>query len=366
MTIQEYKNKIGYIIKEEGLRVFGRRAIGFVCVKVKRPFIKDTANIKKWKGIKNRYVGKRAFLVGNGPSLNYMPLHLLRNEYTMCFNRIDLMFERLGWKPTMYSTIDDRVAVDTQEEIRHIIPQVKYAFFPDLNPYNVDFRKFIPDSPNVFWLHLDDLNFRLDLPKAGINKTVANVGLQILVYMGFNPIYFIGVDLEYKEHSTIIRNDKRNVTSTQDDDPNHFDPRYFGKGRQYHYPRITETMERFRAAKRFYEKEGVKIYNAGFGGQLDVFPRVDFNSLFNFSTEQELEMVLEPIGELLDGVGQDSVFDSGTIIESCSEWEPNLGSFLTNEKLGPELIQKAIFTHIPIGPFRGKYYFHKRPERNSS
>ncbi|GAG67505.1 unnamed protein product [marine sediment metagenome] len=31
---------------------------------------------------------------------------------------------------------------------------------------------------------------------------------------------------------------------------------------------------------RYFKKEGVQIFNAGVGGMLDTFPRVDYNSLF--------------------------------------------------------------------------------------
>ena len=71
----------------------------------------------RWRTIRDLYKGQRAFIVGNGPSLNRTPLHLLKDEFTLCFNRFDLMFERLAWRPTMYMCIDDRVAEDMTSRI---------------------------------------------------------------------------------------------------------------------------------------------------------------------------------------------------------------------------------------------------------
>lgn len=108
----------------------------------------------RWRTIRDSYKGQRAFLIGNGPSLNRTPLHLLKGEVTLCFNRFDLMFERLGWRPTMYMCYDDRVAEDTASRINQIVPLVRFAFFPDIYPSGVDFRRFIEDAPNIFWLSL--------------------------------------------------------------------------------------------------------------------------------------------------------------------------------------------------------------------
>ncbi|MBZ0198923.1 MAG: hypothetical protein K8H86_03580, partial [Ignavibacteriaceae bacterium] len=81
--------------------------------------------------------------------------------------------------------------------------------------------------------------------------------------------------------SSVVANSKRNLTSIKDDDPNHFDPRYFGAGRAYHKPRMEETFLRFEQAKNFFDKLGVEIFNAGIGGKLDSFPRVNFSDLFS-------------------------------------------------------------------------------------
>ena len=51
---------------------------------------------------KNKGLGKRVFLVGNGPSLNDMNLDLLENEDSIAMNRIELIYEKTKWRPTYY------------------------------------------------------------------------------------------------------------------------------------------------------------------------------------------------------------------------------------------------------------------------
>ena len=51
---------------------------------------------------RNRYAGKRAFILGNGPSLNMLDLSKLAGEVTFGTNGIFYLFDRMGFKPTFY------------------------------------------------------------------------------------------------------------------------------------------------------------------------------------------------------------------------------------------------------------------------
>ena len=69
------------------------------------------------------------------------------------------------------------------------------------------------------------------------------------------------------------RVDKRLILD-EDNDPNHFDPSYFGKGRVWHTPNTDLMLMHYRLSKQKCDEWGIEIYNAGEGGALDVFPRV--------------------------------------------------------------------------------------------
>jgi hypothetical protein len=349
------------ILREEGGVTWLSRAARAAIVRARRSFRNDSANIWRWSRLRGRFAGQRAFLVGNGPSLNLTPLHLLRHERTMCFNRFDLMFERLPWRPTMYAVIDDRVARDTAELINATVQEVELAFFPDLHPYNVDFTRFIEAAYNVYWLHLDSLSFRDDLPRCGINKTVANVGLQILAYLGFTKIYLLGVDLEYQRKTSVMIHNRRDLTATADDDPDHFDPRYFGVGRKYHQPRMEETVAKFRQAREFFQARGVQVVNAGVGGRLDLFERVDLRSVLpEVDSATELSWLLEPVGVRPVGRSLAETFPHAPRVSGPSEWDARVGEILASAAVGATIVPRAIFTHVPLGPFRDEYVFVRR------
>jgi len=351
-------------LREDGLLVFTEKILNRVrggSSSPKAVYIKDPVKLRRWDELKGVYKGQRAFLIGNGPSLNRTPLHLLQDEFTLCLNRFNLMFERLAWRPTMYMCVDERVAEDNASEINELVPMVRYAFFPDIHPSGIDFRKFINYADNVYWLSLNWGGFYQDLPHVGLGGTVANTALQVLCFMGFSPIYLVGVDMDYKDHKTAIKHDQRNWTSTSDDDPSHFDPRYFGKGRKYHRPGPKEYgLPSLQRGKEITDQLGIQVLNAGVGGLLEAFPRVEFRSLFSQSYEEELQMLLYAVDKEARGSSLEEAFPNFRIVETSTDWDPENSVIITSLQLAVKLIPKVIFTHVPYGPISDRYLFVKR------
>jgi hypothetical protein len=346
------------ILKNDGLEVLIVRLFKYSIVKIKRLYIKTDYEI--WENLKGKFNGKRIFILGNGPSLNYTPLYYLKGEYTMCFNRVNLMLDRLNWNPTFYVMTDDLLIKDMSEEVKkEIIPKVKYAFFPDIHPSNVNFKKRIGKYPNVYYLNTDSPGFQTVLPKCGINKTVVNAGIQIAAFLGFSEIYLLGVDMTFGDQK-VKKSNSRNWTAGKDDDPNHFDPRYFGKGRSYHNPTVHEMLEQFEKAKIFSNNIGIKIYNAGIGGKLEVFPRKSFENLFNLSTLNLENLFLDLSFPGCASNFEKDILEKFPIYKTEKELELDSEIFLVNSELFQIAFKKSVLTHIAFGPYKEYYLFKKR------
>lgn len=346
-----YINQIYKTFSQYGIRVLVQRSFNFALFKVKRMLApKDLENEKRFDDIKGKYAGKRIFILGNGPSLNQMPLYLLKNEYTMCFNRFPLMYERVNWKPNFYAVTDDLLLRDMPEEINKTTEEVDYSFFPDIHPSNLNVKKVIKQKENVLWLHVDKPEFSDHLPACGINKTVVNAGIQVAAWMGFSEIYLLGVDMTFGGQK-IKKGNSRNWQA-QGDDPNHFDPRYFNAGRKYHNPMVGEMLEKFECCREFFEPRGVKIYNAGYGGKLEAFERKNFDELLTFSDKEKEEIFIKAIHHVNENVG---LSDFELYIEGVKDY-----NFYIPTEEGVKLIKDYILTHIPFGPYQGEFYFLKR------
>ena len=220
---------------------------------------------------------ERCFVIGNGPSLNSIDMTKLSDEITIGSNRIYLGFEK--WKLNLkYWVIEDElVAEDTAHEWNALDEPI--MFIPEdlshlLNKLdNVCLIKFLrekfEDEPKFF----DGFNFYW-------GGTVSYLMLQISAFMGCNPIYMIGMDFNYKKPTHVSYGRNKTEWISHGDDPNHFDPNYFGNGRKWHDPNLKRMEKAFITAKRNLEKLGIKVFNATHKSKLEVFDFIDYEKLF--------------------------------------------------------------------------------------
>lgn len=212
---------------------------------------------------KDIHKGRRCFVVGNGPSLNNTPLHLLQDEITIGCNRIYL---HKTFTPRYYTLEDRKVAFQIRRDIINF-KGPRYKFIPldiDIKSENtvpIRFRRnsqepfrFVDKSHSTFYW----------------GGTVTYLMIQLAYYMGCNPIYLVGIDHNYKNQEGGIY---------KDGDFDHFHPDYF-KNVSCNPPH-KERMERaYRYVKEYSKTLGFEIYNATVGGELEVFERIEFSSLF--------------------------------------------------------------------------------------
>jgi hypothetical protein len=236
-------------------------------------------NEKRIAAYKDYHKGERAFILGNGPSLNRCDLTLLRNEVVFGVNGIFLNYEKMGFYPTYYVVEDVFVAEDRDKQINSYHGPVKF--------FGNYLRYCLEDSDRTLWLNVrfcyDDYpgfpHFSRDaLRNVWTGGTVSYLCMQLAYYMGFSEVYLVGFDHSY----TIPEDAKKTgpeILSTSDD-PNHFHPDYFGKGYRWHDPMVERMELAYKRAKQAYESAGKMIYNATEGGNLKVFERVTYKDLF--------------------------------------------------------------------------------------
>ena len=63
---------------------------------------RSRADRRTLESLRNAYAGRRAFIIGNGPSLRCLDLSRLAGEVTFGVNGIFYLFDELGFKPTFY------------------------------------------------------------------------------------------------------------------------------------------------------------------------------------------------------------------------------------------------------------------------
>ena len=218
----------------------------------------------------NIHKGERCFIIGNGPSLKNTDLSKLKNEFTFGMNRIYLLFPELGFHTTYFASINDLVIEQCADDIA-ALPIPKFISWHS----NHHFQRF-PDDMVFLYTTYTGPGFTYDVTRrVWEGATVTNIALQLAFYMGFERVILIGVD-----HNFASRGEANKTVISTGDDPNHFDPRYFGKGFRWQLPDLDTSEFAYSMARRAYEKAGREVLDATVGGKLTIFPKVDYTSLF--------------------------------------------------------------------------------------
>ena len=110
--------------------------------------------------------------------------------------------------------------------------------------------------------------------------SVPVICIQLAIYMGFKEIYLLGTEHDFltTKKYAYFYDRKQAVTGdtdiTTDADSNLV--MNFSDAIADAYA----LWNNYKVVRRIAQKNDIKIYNATMGGALDLFPRVDFNSLF--------------------------------------------------------------------------------------
>lgn len=254
--------------------------IGFLEEPYKFFYKNDSTKIKT---LKDKYKGQRCFIIGNGPSLNKLDINLIKNEYTFGVNSIFYKYDDIGFKPYFYTVEDGEVMKENHERISNF--KCNYNFFPS------NYKKYFSKNDKDFFFNLNRSfyekkskffevsQFSKDMSKRlYCGQSVTIINLQIAYYLGFTEVYLIGMDFSYDQRPDDVKIGNKIISGG--DDLNHFHKEYFGKGKIWHDPKLHNVLKSYKSAKINFEKDGRNIYNATYGGKLEIFTRVDYDSLF--------------------------------------------------------------------------------------
>ena len=232
---------------------------------------------------RDHHKGERVVIIGNGPSLNLLDLSLLDQVPTIAVNAIFLAADRMGFDPTYYLVEDTAVMRDNVDEIRKY--RAGHRFFPSI------YRDLVGPGPNTSYFRMNTGFYEGRSPAFCVprfstdasqrlysGQSVTIINLQLAYFMGFSEVILIGMDFSYSVPESAIVDGNRILS--QGDDPNHFHPDYFGKGKVWKDPKLDRVLANYQLAKLMYESDGRRIVNATAGGKLELFERVDFNDLF--------------------------------------------------------------------------------------
>lgn len=241
--------------------------------------------------LKDRHAGKRAFIIGNGPSLRVEDLHRLQGEITFACNKIYLAFDKTPWRPTYYSVADELVAFNNRDAIAQlpltkILSSCVGKYFKESEADMWVWELSVPPQPAAGAAgdppvnHPFSENLLVGFYGGG---TVSYQLLQMAYYMGITEVIIIGVDFSFQmptqTTTTEVKDPSYRTALKSEGEVNHFHKDYRKPGEAWSMPNMDAQLHAYRAALKHYQAAGRRIVNASRQTKLEVFPREDFDRI---------------------------------------------------------------------------------------
>lgn len=216
---------------------------------------------------RNRYLGKKALILCNGPSLNDVDLDRLSGFFCFGLNKINLIFESTAFRPSCIVAVNDLVIAQNRDFYEQTdIP----VFLDGIASRNLVYR------PNHIHLCCYERGFSKRAETyVSQGGTVTFVAMQLAYYMGFSEVALVGCDHYFPQsgrpHETLW---------AEASDANHFSPNYFSN-QLWHAPDLEMNEKYYLLAKQEFEKSGRHLYNASTTTRLEIFPRKQLTEFLN-------------------------------------------------------------------------------------
>lgn len=223
-------------------------------------------------------------MIGNGPSIRNQNLTKLRGEIVFVTNYFVLHDQYDEIAPTYYCVSDRRIFAKRVNlkwgQLMKERTQGTVKFLP-LRAKQVVQRSALFHGHLLYYLNYIGVpiwetgKMSLDVSREVCtgDSVIIDFCLPLAFYMGFSEIYLLGCDTDYgldqaKDYSQGYFYDVKQTTSARQT------PEYV-RGRW-----LRNVIRSYEVARRLFEQNGCHIYNATAGGKLEVFPRVEFERLF--------------------------------------------------------------------------------------
>ena len=227
---------------------------------------------------KNIHKGEDCFIVGNGPSLNRMNLSGLSQYHVFGLNKIHLIFEKQLLKLSYHVAVNPLVVQQMKDELDRDV----FAC-PSFLSYNAS-RGQSYKNPMVHrlltsgaWSFYDTI-----LKPICEGFTVTYVAMQLAYYMGFENVFLIGVDHNFKQHGKPNEEQK-----LKGEDVNHFHPDYF-KGQHWHLADLEGNEASYALAKHQFHAANRNIYDATLDGKLQIFDKVSYEQALGMAKKKSV------------------------------------------------------------------------------
>lgn len=264
------------------------KTIGYSALRIlKREQMRAVKNNKKYK---NLYLGKRCFILGNGPSLNTVDFKSLENEYVFTVNQLMRRHDFKDLK-TNFHVWSDFNFFDEDSINPEFLSVMLSLNTEDNTPecfVPADFMDFARKYKLEDNLHMNYFKIKLNMYE-GFNEyvdyskvipgqsSVVVFAIFLAIYMGFKEIYLLGCDttgIVVSIKSIINKNDEEDYAyQISDAEQKRMTSLYQKHSIEGYAKSFWQLLCSYRIVYKYCQKRDIKLINCSSTTVIDSIPR---------------------------------------------------------------------------------------------
>lgn len=248
----------------------------------KNHLLYDNRFFEQNEKIKNIHQGERCFIIGAGPSIKEQNLKKLKDEYCISVSNVFVHPDYKIFKPK-YHVLPSIIAHNmySEEEFAKWLQEMEEKTLDAKMFFHAGDKKFIDkyklfNGRAIYWNAYVPWNEQqiqeIDLFKIPSVWSVSEYAIMVALYLGFEKIYLIGFDHDWFNGPLVYFHDRSEHKVPISESKISFADSEFQMRRHAYIFKKYKCM--------FNMEKNIFNANANMNTYVDVFPKVDFNSLF--------------------------------------------------------------------------------------
>lgn len=242
--------------------------------------------------LKDRHVGSRCFILGAGSSVKDQDITKLEGEFVISVSNTFVHPDFSRIKPRYHvlpSLIQGHGSIHSEQKFVAWLKVMEAStgnaeMFFHIGDREMIERNWLFKDRIIHWVEYsswnDDFNASVDLTHVPSIWSVSELALTVAVYLGFDKIYLVGMDHDWFNGPMVYFYDH----ATQHEMKPNTDDVSFADS-EFQMRRHTVIFKKY---KYLYSiKKNIYNANANPNHYLDVFPKVDYDTLFADTKKQE-------------------------------------------------------------------------------
>jgi hypothetical protein len=246
----------------------------------------DRTLLSRGEALEDRHIGKRCFVLGAGSSVSAQDLTKLEGEFVISVSNTFVHPEFLRIRPQYHVTpaiLQGHGAIYELDRFVNWLREMESASGLAEMIFHIGDRPWIEKhglfrERQIHWVRYTTVsnlsNCKINLIKLPYIHSVSEIAITLAVYMGFEKIYLLGFDHDWFNGPMVYFYDHKTQHAMQPDHKN-----FEWVDSEFQMRRHAEIFKKYKYLNSI--KNNIFNANANASSYLDIFPKVDYQSLFN-------------------------------------------------------------------------------------